>query len=138
MTVGSSSQAKFMTLLSGLPITRVVQESLECTPARMLRQNSVITTVPELLHIWPISASATSSHLAVTGSTSFGSDIDFASRHIPYILGFIGINTVKFIAADKCFKDDQALTRADDAVDEFSVIKNIKTDLRLNLTSLWC
>ena len=138
MTVGSSSQAKFMTLLSGLPITRVVQESLECTPARMLRQNSVITTVPELLHIWPISASATSSHLAVTGSTSFGSDIDFASRCISYILGFIGINAVKFIAADKYFKDDQALTRADDAVDEFSVMKNIKTDLRLNLTSLWC
>jgi hypothetical protein len=138
MTVGSSSQAKFMTLPSGLPITRVVQESLECTPARMLRQNSVITTVPELLHIWPISASATSSHLAVTGSTSFGSDIDFASRYLPYILGFIGINAVKFIAADKYFKDDQALTRADDAVDEFSVMKNIKTDLRLNLTSLWC
>jgi len=127
-----------MTLPSGLPITRVVQESLECTPARMLRQNSVITTVPELLHIWPISASATSSHLAVTGSTSFGSDIDFASRYISYILGFIGINAVKFIAADKYFKDDQALTRADDAVDEFSVMKNIKTDLRLNLTSLWC
>ena len=138
MTVGSSSQAKFMTLPSGLPITRVVQESLECTPARMLRQNSVITTVPELLHIWPISASATSSHLAVTGSTSFGSDIDFASRYISYILGFIGINAVKFIAADKYFKDDQALTRADDAVDEFSVMKNIETDLRLNLTSLWC
>jgi len=138
MTVGSSSQAKFMTLPSGLPITRVMQESLECTPARMLRQNSVITTVPELLHIWPISASATSSHLAVTGSTSFGSDIDFASRYISYILGFIGINAVKFIAADKYFKDDQALTRADDAVDEFSVMKNIKTDLRLNLTSLWC
>jgi hypothetical protein len=138
MTVGSSSQAKFMTLPSGLPITRVVQESLECTPARMLRQNSVITTVPELLHIWPISASATSSHLAVTGSTSFGSDIDFASRYISYILGFIGINAVKFIAADKYFKDDQALTRADDAVDEFSVMKNIQMDLRLNLTSLWC
>ena len=138
MTVGSSSQAKFMTLPSGLPITRVVQESLEPTPAGMLRQNSVITTVPELLHIWPISASATSSHLAVTGSTSFGSDIDFASRYISYILGFIGINAVKFIAADKYFKDDQALTRADDAVDEFSVMKNIKTDLRLNLTSLWC
>ena len=138
MTVGSSSQAKFMTLPSGLPITRVVQESLECTPATMLQQNLVITTMPELLHIWPISASATSSHLAVTGSTSFGSDIDFASRYISYILGFIGINAVKFIAADKYFKDDQALTRADDAVDEFSVMKNIKTDLRLNLTSLWC
>ena len=138
MTVGSSSQAKFMTLPSGLPITRVVQESLECTPARMLRQNSVITTVPELLHIWPISASATSSHLAVTGSTSFGSDIDFASGYIQSILGFIGINAVKFIAADKCVKDDQALTPANDAVDEFSVMKNIQMDLRLNLTSLWC
>ena len=106
-----------MTLPSGLPITRVVQESLECTPAGMLRQNSVITTVPELLHIWPISASATSSHLAVTGSTSFGSDIDFASGYIRHILGFIGITDVTFIAADKRFKDDQALIRADAAVD---------------------
>ena len=98
----------------------------------------MITTVPKLSRIWPISASATSSHLAVTGSTSFGSDIDFASGYIQYILGFIGINAVRLIAADKCFKDDQALTRADDAVDEFSVMKNIQMDLRLSLTSLWC
>ena len=117
MTVGSSSQAKFMTLPSGLPITRVVQESLECTPARMLRQNSVITTVPELLHIWPISASATSSHLAVTGSTSFGSDIDFASGYIRHILGFIGIKDVTFIVADKHLMDSQALSRANASVD---------------------
>ena len=54
----------------------------------------------------------------MTGSTSFGSDIDFASGYIQHILGFIGINAVKFIAADKCFKDDQALTRADAAVGE--------------------
>ena len=84
----------------------------------MLRQNLVITAVPELLHIWPISASAYSSHLAVTGRTSFGSDIDFTSGYIQHILGFIGINAIKFIAADKSFKDDQALTRAYDAVDE--------------------
>ena len=53
-----------------------------------------------------------------SGGTSFGSDIDFASGYIRHILGFIGIINVKFIAADKRFKDDQALTRADDAVDE--------------------
>ena len=43
--------------------------------------------------------------------------IDFASGYIHHILGFIGITDVTFIAADKRFKDDQALTRADVAVD---------------------
>ena len=53
----------------------------------------------------------------VSGGTAFGSDIDFASGYIRHILGFIGITDVTFIAADKRFKDDQALTRADEAVD---------------------
>ena len=53
----------------------------------------------------------------VSGGTAFGSDIDFASGYIRHILGFIGITDVTFIAADKRFKDDQALTRADQAVD---------------------
>jgi len=52
-----------------------------------------------------------------SGGTPFGSDIDFASGYIRHILGFIGITDVTFIAADKRFKDDQALTRADEAVD---------------------
>jgi len=52
-----------------------------------------------------------------SGGTPFGSDIDFASGYIRHILGFIGITDVIFIAADKRFKDDQALTRADEAVD---------------------
>ena len=52
-----------------------------------------------------------------SGGTPFGSDIDFASGHVRHILGFIGITDVTFIAADKRFKDDQALTRADAAVD---------------------
>ena len=53
----------------------------------------------------------------VSGGTAFGSDIDFASGYIRHILGFIGITDVTFIATDKRFKDDQALTRADQAVD---------------------
>jgi FMN-dependent NADH-azoreductase len=53
----------------------------------------------------------------VSGGTPFGSAIDFASGYIRHILGFIGITEVTFITADKRFKDDQALNRADDAVD---------------------
>ena len=52
-----------------------------------------------------------------SGGTPFGSDIEFASGYVRHILGFIGITDVKFIAADKRFMDDQALTRADAAVD---------------------
>ena len=52
-----------------------------------------------------------------SGGTAFGSDIDFASGYIRHILGFIGITDVKFITADKRFEDNQALTRADEAVD---------------------
>ena len=52
-----------------------------------------------------------------SGGTPFGSDIDFASGYIRHILGFIEITDVTFIAADKRFKDDQALTRADVAID---------------------
>ena len=52
-----------------------------------------------------------------SGGTPFGSDIDFASGYILHILGFIGITDVTFIAADKRFKDDQALIRTDVAVD---------------------
>jgi FMN-dependent NADH-azoreductase len=52
-----------------------------------------------------------------SGGTPFGSDIDFASGYIRHILGFIGITDVTFIPADKRFKDDQALIRADAAVD---------------------
>ena len=52
-----------------------------------------------------------------SGGTPFGSDADFASGYIRHILGFIGITDVTFIAADKRFKDDQALIRTDVAVD---------------------
>ena len=52
-----------------------------------------------------------------SGGTAFGSDIDFASGYIRHILGFIGITDVTFITADKRFEDNQALIRADEAVD---------------------
>ena len=56
-----------------------------------------------------------------SGGTPFGSDIDFASGYIRHVLGFIGITDVTFIPADKRLKDDQALTRADAAVDSLVV-----------------
>jgi FMN-dependent NADH-azoreductase len=52
-----------------------------------------------------------------SGGTPFGSDIDFASGYIRHILGFIGITDVTFIAADRHFMDDTALSRADAKVD---------------------
>ncbi|MFS4583489.1 FMN-dependent NADH-azoreductase [Phaeobacter sp. C3_T13_0] len=52
-----------------------------------------------------------------SGGTPFGSDIDFASGYIRHILGFIGISDVTFIAADRHFMDDTALSRADAEVD---------------------
>ena len=55
--------------------------------------------------------------ILVSGGTPFGSAIDFASGYIRHILGFFGITEVIFITADKRFKDDQALIRADAAVD---------------------
>lgn len=52
-----------------------------------------------------------------SGGTPFGSDIDFASGYIRHILGFIGITDVVFVAADRHFMDDTALSRADAKVD---------------------
>lgn len=52
-----------------------------------------------------------------SGGTPFGSEIDFASGYIKHILGFIGIADVTFIAADRHFMDDMALSRADAAID---------------------
>ena len=42
---------------------------------------------------------------------------ELADGYIRQIFGFIGITDVTFIAVDKRFKDDQALIRADAAVD---------------------
>lgn len=53
----------------------------------------------------------------VSGGTAFGSRIDFASGYIRHILGFIGIEEVSFVTADRHFMDDGALGRADAAAD---------------------
>lgn len=56
----------------------------------------------------------------VSGGTPFGSDIDFASGYIRHILGFIGITDVRFVVADRRFKDEAALSRADADVDRIT------------------
>lgn len=52
-----------------------------------------------------------------SGGTPFGSEIDFASGYMRHILGFIGITDVTFIAADRHFMDDTAVSRADSEID---------------------
>lgn len=52
-----------------------------------------------------------------SGGTPFGSEIDFASGYIRHVLGFIGIGDVTFIAAERHFMDEAALSRADDQID---------------------
>ncbi len=48
-----------------------------------------------------------------SGGTEMGSDIDFASRYLRHVLGFIGIDDVVFVAADRMSADaDVALQNA--------------------------
>lgn len=54
--------------------------------------------------------------------TAFGSDIDFASRYIRHLLGFIGITDVHFIAADKgAFDPEGSLKQAHAQIAELTV-----------------
>lgn len=52
-----------------------------------------------------------------SGGTPLGSEADHASRYLRYMLGFLGITDVHFVAADRLALDrEAALGRADDAV----------------------
>ena len=53
--------------------------------------------------------------LMASGGTQVGSDIDFASRHSRHVLGFIGVEEVTLIAADKLMSDK---TRIDGALQQ--------------------
>lgn len=53
-----------------------------------------------------------------SGGTALGSDIDFASRYLEHMLGFLGIEDVTFVAADRTAIDMEGTIRAaEDAVD---------------------
>lgn len=45
-----------------------------------------------------------------SGGTQIGSDIDFASGYLRFILGFIGINDVSFISAERFDQNDEHAT----------------------------
>lgn len=57
-----------------------------------------------------------------SGGTEMGSDIDFASGYIRHVLGFIGIEDVVFVAADRMMVDAEAtLKSAHEAVETLNV-----------------
>ncbi|MFL4469887.1 FMN-dependent NADH-azoreductase [Tateyamaria armeniaca] len=52
-----------------------------------------------------------------TGGTPVGSDIDFATGYMKHVLGFIGINDVEIIAADRVMANGaEAIANAQDAI----------------------
>ena len=55
------------------------------------------------------------------GGTPFGSDLDFATGYLRFMLGFLGITDVEFVAADGlAFDRDAGLARANDALDKLA------------------
>ncbi|MGD8325285.1 MAG: NAD(P)H-dependent oxidoreductase [Sphingomonadales bacterium] len=51
--------------------------------------------------------------IVASGGTELGSSVDFLSGYLRHILGFIGVEQVEFIAADKLMSDPQRLERAE-------------------------
>lgn len=54
--------------------------------------------------------------VAASGGTPFGSEIDFNTRYLRHMLGFIGIDRVEVVGAERRNADDAALARAEEAV----------------------
>ena len=55
------------------------------------------------------------------GGTPFGSDLDFASGYLRFMLGFLGITDVEFVAADGLAFDREAgLARAHEALEKLA------------------
>jgi len=52
-----------------------------------------------------------------SGGVPLGSEVDFASGYLKYILGFVGITDVTIIAADAHMTDGEAMSRATSAID---------------------
>lgn len=60
--------------------------------------------------------------VVASGGTEMGSDIDFASGFIRHVLGFIGIEDVVFVAADRMMVDaDATLKAAQEAVETLNI-----------------
>jgi len=54
--------------------------------------------------------------VASSGGTPFGSDIDFNTRYLRHLLGFVGITHVEVVGAERQNADEAALARAEEAV----------------------
>lgn len=54
--------------------------------------------------------------VASSGGTPFGSEIDFNTRYLRHLLGFIGIAQVEVVGAERQNADDAALAKAEQAV----------------------
>lgn len=65
----------------------------------------------------------------VSGGTPMGSDIDFASGYLRHVLGFIGIDKVQFIRADRHMLDPDILVHAAEEADR------IAADLRSKMAA---
>lgn len=53
-----------------------------------------------------------------SGGTQLGSEVDFASGYVKFVLGFIGITDVEFVAADRLQIDgENALKSANETID---------------------
>jgi FMN-dependent NADH-azoreductase len=51
------------------------------------------------------------------GATKFGSEIDFASKYLTFILGFVGITDVTFIHADQLMMNPNSIAEAQKQID---------------------
>jgi FMN-dependent NADH-azoreductase len=51
------------------------------------------------------------------GATKFGSEIDFASKYLTFILGFVGITDVTFIYADQLMMNPNSIVEAQEQID---------------------
>ena len=53
----------------------------------------------------------------VSGGTPFEGSIDFVSPYLKHVLGFIGIEDVSFVVAERRFMDDKAVPSAEGQID---------------------
>jgi len=59
-----------------------------------------------------------------SGGTAVGSEIDYLTAHLRHVFGFIGIQSVEFIAADQLMRDaDGALARANAAINALPALQ---------------
>ena len=57
----------------------------------------------------------------VSGGTPFEGSIDFVSPYLKHVLGFIGIEDVSFVVAERRFMDDKAVPSAEGQIHGLAV-----------------